>query len=118
MASPEVGVVETGSVQAPSAREVSHRLDGWPSTVCSFERWMSSGTHNAPSGDATGLTHLDLTVPAPSLSLMLGPLRPFVIVVNAAFSFAAPCFSIHRLAKKPMMIAVVVDSERVLRCRL
>ena len=49
------------------------------------------------------LTHLDLTVPAPSLPLVLGPPRPFVMmVVRAAFSLAAPCFSIHRLAKKPI----------------
>lgn len=40
------------------------------------------------------------------------------MVVRAAFSLAAPCFSIHRLAKKPIMELVVVDSERVLRCSI
>jgi hypothetical protein len=63
-------------------------------------------------------THLGLTVPAPSLLLAFPPSRPLLELLNvvcmAALSFAAPCFSIHRLAKKPIAVEVVADSERML----
>jgi len=38
------------------------------------------------------------------------------MVLNAALSLAAPCFSIHRLAKKPIVVAVVVDRSIVNEC--